>query len=154
MAWIGTACDRLFPTPIKLMAKFPLALVRAASDPGCVHWKLSKGQKLSSLNDILHLSFYGNLKFRQSVGCSQSWTTRYIHFQAWRLLRDTGTSAALDLLWETSFIQPIILTTKNNIFHSHILLSCKLFLRYLHMEFMRNTCKILRSKPCLYLYTK
>lgn len=112
MAWIGRACDRFFPTPIKLMAKLPLALMRAGSDPASVHWKLPKGQKTSSLNDIQHFSSYGNFKFLSSVWCSQSWAMSYIHFRAQRLLRDTGTSEALRALWETLVTQPIILTTK------------------------------------------
>lgn len=42
---------------------------------------------------------------------------------------------------------------ENNIFHSHILLSCKLFLRYLDTEFMRNTCKIQQANP-VYTFTQ
>lgn len=138
MAWIGTAWDKFFPTPIKPMAKLPLALIRAGSDPACVHWKLSKGQKLSRLNNVQHFSSYGNYKFLPNMWTSQSWDTS---FWARRLLREHRHLRSTRCFTRTISHPANNTYNKNNIFHSHILLSCKLFLRYLDMEFMRNTCK-------------
>lgn len=68
--------------------------------------------------------------------------------QGHRHLRSTGS-------FMRSFNHPDNNTyTKNNIFHSHILLSCKLFLRYLDMEFMRNTCKNLHRQTLFILMHK